>query len=98
MCVKHSLTRHLPVICPCVSKEPPTCLRTRVPQHVLPVGIHITLGTVDVGWITPQPFASPFSKNHVWCDSHGFPVALCCIVAGKDAVPFATVPKYYQKK
>ena len=30
-------------------------------------------------------------------DSHGFPVALCCIVAGKDDVPFATVPKYYQK-
>ena len=50
-----------------------------------------------VGWITPQPFAPPFSKIHVWCDSHGFPVALCCIVAGKDGVPFAMVPKYYQK-
>ena len=42
--------------------------------------------------------APPFSKNHVWCDSHGFPVALCCIMAGKDDVSFATVPKYYQKK
>ena len=28
----------------------------------------------------------------------GFPIALCCIVAGKDDVPFATVPKYYQTK
>ena len=45
-----------------------------------------------------KPFAPPFSKNHVWCDSHGFPIALCCIVAGKDDVPFATVPKYHQKK
>ena len=51
-----------------------------------------------VGWITPQPFAPPFSKNHVWYDSHGLPIALCCIVAGKDEVPFAAVPKYYAKK
>jgi hypothetical protein len=29
---------------------------------------------------------------------NGFPIALCCIVAGTDDVPFATVPKYYQKK
>ena len=42
--------------------------------------------------------APPFSKNHVRCDSHGFLVALCCIVAGNGDTPFATVPKYYQKK
>ena len=50
------------------------------------------------GWITPQPFAPLFNENHLWCDSHEFPVALCCIVAGKDAVPCATLPKYYHKK
>ena len=64
----------------------------------MPVSIAPNMCVMVVGWITPQPFAPPFSKNHVWCDSHGFPVALCCIVAGKDGVPFATVPKYYQKK
>ena len=57
----------------------------------------LNICVMDVGWITPQPFVPLFSKNHIWSNSHGFPIALCCIVAGNDAVPFATIPKYHQE-
>ena len=56
---------------------------------------------MTVGWITLQPFVPPIHKNHAWCSSHRFlltSVALCCIVAGKDDAPFATIPNIPPKQ
>ena len=38
------------------------------------------------------------SVNHEWCNSQQVSVALCCTVAGKGDVPFATIPKNYPKQ
>ena len=50
---------------------------------------------VAVGWITLQPFVLLFKYTMNGATQISFSVALCCIMAGKGAAPFAAIPNNY---